>query len=55
MQKPDVKMMMVVNCLEDEFAANGLPIVRSSGESAKALYRRHPQMYIHPCEFLEAE
>ncbi len=55
MQKPDVKMMMVVNCLEDELAPNGLKIVRSSGKSAKALYERHPQIYIHPYEFLEAE
>ncbi len=55
MQSPDVKMMMVVNCLDDEFAPNGIEIVRSSGKSAKALYERHPEVYIHPYEFIEAK
>ena len=53
LQDPNVKILIIVNNIYDDYADNGLAIVRSSAAAVKILYQRHPQIYIHPFSVYE--
>lgn len=55
MTAPDVKMLAVTNCAPLGEAENGKAIRRTSSQAAKGLWEEHPQTYVFPYEFLEAE
>lgn len=55
MTDPNVKMLAVTNCAPLEEAENGKAVRRTSGQAAKGLWESHPQFYVYPYEFLEAE
>lgn len=52
---PDVKMLAVTNCAPLESAPNGKAVRRTSGQAAKELWQKTPNLYVFPFEFLEAE
>lgn len=54
MTDPNVKMLAVTNCSPLEKAENGKAVRRTSGQAAKGLWENHPQFYVYPYEFLEA-
>lgn len=51
----NMKLMAVMTCLPLDQAENGIPVRRTSGQAAKVLWERHPQVYVYPYEFLEAQ
>lgn len=55
MSMPNVKMMAVTNCSPIESAPNGKSVRRTSGQAARELWERTPDLYVFPYEFLEAE
>lgn len=55
MTQPDVKMLAVTNCSPLENAPNGKAVRRTSGQAAKELWEKNPELYVFPYEFLEAE
>ncbi len=54
MVEPTVKMLAVTNCSPIDQAPNGKDVRRTSGQAAKTLWERNPQLYVFPYEFLEA-
>ena len=55
MSMPNVKMMAVTNCSPIESAPNGKAVRRTSGQAARELWEKMPDLYVFPYEFLEAE
>lgn len=55
MGQPNMKMLAIVNCAPIDKAPNNLPVLRASGQAAKALWERAGELYVFPYEFLEAE
>ena len=51
----NMKLMAVMTCLPLDQAENGIVVRRTSGQAAKELWERHPQFYVYPYEFLEAQ
>lgn len=51
----NMKLMAVMTCLPLDQAENGIVVRRTSGQAAKELWDRHPQFYVYPYEFLEAQ
>ncbi len=51
----NMKLMAVMTCLPLDQAENGIVVRRTSGQAAKELWNRHPQFYVYPYEFLEAQ
>lgn len=51
----NMKLMAVMTCLPLDKAENGIVVRRTSGQAAKELWDRHPQFYVYPYEFLEAQ
>ena len=55
MTDPNVRMLAVTNCSPIDEAPNGKPVRRTSGQAAKGLWERNPDLYVFPYEFLEAQ
>lgn len=55
MTDPDVRMLAVTNCSPLGEAENGKAVRRTSSQAAKGLWEKHPQVYVYPYAFLEAE
>lgn len=51
----NMKLMAVMTCLPLDEAENGIVVRRTSGQAAKELWDRHPEIYVYPYEFLEAQ
>ena len=51
----NMKLMAVMTCLPLDKAENGIVVRRTSGQAAKELWDRHPQFYVYPFAFLEAQ
>ncbi len=51
----NMELMAVMTCLPLDEAENGIVVRRTSGQAAKELWDRHPQLYVYPYEFMEAQ